>query len=51
MKSVLSSATEAELGALFYNAKDAIELRTTLEAMGHPQMATPYRPTTNVLPA
>jgi hypothetical protein len=43
MKSVLSSATEAELGALFYNAKDAIELRTTLEAMGHPQLATPIQ--------
>jgi hypothetical protein len=43
MKSVLSSATEAELGALFFNAKDAVELRTTLEAMGHPQQATPIQ--------
>jgi hypothetical protein len=38
---VLSSATEAELGALFYNAKDACMLHTTLSGMGHPQPATP----------
>jgi hypothetical protein len=43
MRSVLSSATEAELGALFFNAKDTIELHTTLEAMGHPQQATPIQ--------
>jgi hypothetical protein len=43
MKSVLSSATEAELGALFYNAKDGAMLRTTLEDMGHPQHATPIQ--------
>jgi hypothetical protein len=43
MKSVLSSATEAELGALFYNAKDGAMLRTTLESMGHPQQATPIQ--------
>ena len=43
MKSVLSSATEAELGALFYNAKDGAWLRTTLESMGHPQQATPIQ--------
>jgi hypothetical protein len=36
MKSVLSSATEAETGALFYNAKDAAPLRTALNKMGHP---------------
>jgi hypothetical protein len=43
MKSILSSATEAELGALFFNAKDSVELHTTLEAMGHPQFATPIQ--------
>jgi hypothetical protein len=43
MKVVLSSATEAEMGALFYNAKDAVTLRTTLEDMGHPQVATPIQ--------
>ena len=41
LKMVVASAAEAELGALFYNAKDAAMLRTTLEEMGHPQVATP----------
>jgi hypothetical protein len=40
---VLSSAAEAEMGALFYNAKEAAWLRTTLEDMGHPQPATPIQ--------
>jgi hypothetical protein len=39
----MSSATEAELGALFYNAKDGVWLRTTLDEMGHPQPATPIQ--------
>ena len=43
MPMVLSSATEAELAALFYNAKEACVLRTTLEEMGHPQPATPIQ--------
>jgi hypothetical protein len=43
MRMVLSSATEAELGALFYNAKDAAWLRTTLSEMGHPQPPTPIQ--------
>jgi hypothetical protein len=43
MPMVLSSATEAELGALFYNAKEACMLRTTLSEMGHPQPATPIQ--------
>jgi hypothetical protein len=43
MRMVLSSATEAELGALFYNAKDAAWLRTTLIEMGHPQPPTPIQ--------
>jgi hypothetical protein len=43
MPMVLSSATEAELGALFYNAKDACMLRSTLTEMGHPQPATPIQ--------
>jgi hypothetical protein len=41
MKPVLSSATEAETGTLFYNAKDAAPLRTTLIKMGHHQAVTP----------
>lgn len=40
---VMSSATEAETGALFYNAKEATVLRITLEAMGHPQPPTPIQ--------
>lgn len=43
MRVVLSSATEAEMGALFYNAKDAAWLRTTLTDMGHPQPPTPIQ--------
>ena len=43
MTSVLSSATEAELGALFQNGKEAAMLRTTLTDMGHPQPATPIQ--------
>ena len=43
MKAVLASATEAELGALFYNAKDGVMLRTTLAEMGHPQATTPIQ--------
>jgi hypothetical protein len=43
MKSVLSSASEAEIGALFDNTKRATILRTTLEEMGHPQPATPVQ--------
>ena len=41
--SVMSSAAEAELGALFYNAKDGANLRTTLHDLGHPQPATPIQ--------
>jgi hypothetical protein len=41
MREVLSSAIEAELGALFHNGKEACPLRIALEEMGHPQPATP----------
>jgi len=43
MQSILASATEAKVGALFYNAQDGEMLRTTLEAMGHKQPATPIQ--------
>jgi hypothetical protein len=43
MPQVLSSADEAEFGALFYNAKDGETLRTTLNALGHLQPATPIQ--------
>jgi hypothetical protein len=37
---VVSSATEAELSALFKNGKDAAWFRTTLSDMGHLQPKT-----------
>jgi hypothetical protein len=40
MKEVLASAAEAELGALFHNAREACPMRTTLDEMGHKQPAT-----------
>jgi hypothetical protein len=36
----MSSATEAEMAALFYNGKDAAPFRIALTEMGHPQKAT-----------
>ena len=39
----MSSAAEAELGALFINAKEAIYLRQILTEMGHPQPPTPIQ--------
>ena len=39
----MSSAAEAEYGALFFNAKDGCKLRTTLQDMGYPQPATPIQ--------
>jgi hypothetical protein len=35
-----SSAAEAEIGAVFINAKEGAVLRTTLEELGHPQPPT-----------
>jgi hypothetical protein len=43
IKAVLSSAAEAELGALFYNAKEGCEIRNTLEDLGHKQPPTPIQ--------
>jgi hypothetical protein len=43
LRSVVSSAAEAELGALFYNAKEGCMLRSTLQDLGHPQPATPIQ--------
>jgi hypothetical protein len=37
LKHVMSSATEAEIGAVFKNAKEGAVLRKTLEEMGHKQ--------------
>jgi hypothetical protein len=43
IKSVMSSAAEAELAALFINAKTAVSMRQTLEELGHPQTRTPMQ--------
>jgi len=43
MHSVLASATEAEVGALFHNVQDGKMLCTTLQELGHPQPATPIQ--------
>jgi hypothetical protein len=37
IKAVMSSAAEAELGAIFINAKMAVSMRRMLEERGHPQ--------------
>ena len=39
----MSSAAEAELGALFINAKEAVYIRQILTEMGHPQPPTPIQ--------
>ena len=43
IKHVMSSAAEAEIGALFYTAQDSIILRNTLIEMGWPQPKTPVQ--------
>ena len=43
IKAILSSSVEAELGALFYNAKDGCRLQNTLQDLGHPQPTTPIQ--------
>ena len=43
IKAVMSSAAEAEIGALYINAREAIPARMTLEEMGHPQPKTPMQ--------
>ena len=39
----MSSAAEAELGALFLNVKEAVIIRQILTEMGHPQPRTPVQ--------
>jgi len=43
MKPVLSSAAEAEFGALFFNCGDAEPIRHMLEELGHKQPPTPVQ--------
>jgi hypothetical protein len=41
LKHVMALAAEAEIGAVFKNAKEGAVLRTTLEELGHKQPPTP----------
>eukprot|EP00957_Ditylum_brightwellii_P085066 6467879-Ditylum_brightwellii.AAC.1 len=43
MHNVMASAAEAELGALFKNAKKAVAMCTTLQELRHQQPATPIQ--------
>jgi hypothetical protein len=43
LRNIMASATEAEVGACFHNAQDAISIRTTLEELGWPQPTTPIQ--------
>jgi hypothetical protein len=43
IKSVMSSAAEAEIGALYINARKGLEERNILEEMGHKQPPTPVQ--------
>eukprot|EP00957_Ditylum_brightwellii_P148232 11286722-Ditylum_brightwellii.AAC.1 len=41
IRNVMSSAAEAEIGALYVNTRKGEELRLALKEMGHPQPPTP----------
>ena len=43
IKNVMSSAAEAELGALFINCREEVPAHHTLEEMGHKQPPTPMQ--------
>ena len=43
IKAIMSSAAEAELGAIFINCRKAIHARHTLIEMGHPQPLMPVK--------
>ena len=43
IKCVMASACEAEIGAMFVNAREAVPMRQTLQEMGHPQPKTPLQ--------
>ena len=43
LRNVMASATECELGSLFYNCQEAVPLRHALIEMGHPQPPTPVK--------
>ena len=43
IRAVMSSAAEAEIGAMYINAREAVPQRRTLVEMGHPQPRTPMQ--------
>jgi hypothetical protein len=43
IRNVMASAAEAEVGALFNNGQEAVDVRTTLCELGHPQPPTPIK--------
>ena len=43
IKAVMSSACEAEIGAMYINAREAVSARQALEKMGHTQPRTPMQ--------
>ena len=43
IKTVMSSAAEAELGGLYINTREAVHIRNILTEMGHPQPRTPIQ--------
>ena len=43
LRHVVASSAEAEIGGIFHNAQQAIPIRQALEALGHPQPATPIK--------
>ena len=43
LKTVMSSAVEAELGGLYFNSQEAMYMRNILAEMGHLQPLTPIR--------
>ena len=43
LRMVVSSAAEAEIGALYLNGREGVNIRNILKEMGHPQPATPMQ--------
>ena len=43
VKNVMASTAEAEVGALYTNAQEALPMRQYLEELGHKQPATPLK--------
>jgi hypothetical protein len=43
LRMVVTSAAEAEIGALFVNAKEGVNIQNILKEMGHPKPATPMQ--------